>query len=432
MYGIEKALKNLSIALDDLENSVMSTEAESFFDERLIKQISFLTNREISIRDNIFAEYAKHEAELAGEGYRSAAQAISSITHDSFSNSKKALDRINFLENMPIVKTSFEYGEINVEHVNHLATLYHDKFYTEDFVSDAELLLENAKVLTSNRFATALKHWKYMIQDLREINDGALVRFDRRKLSIWKDSVGDWIIEGVLDPTTGELLLKALESIRNKIWRDSSPQQREEYEVQQANVDALSYLAQGFITANTEAINPIPEDEIAEDFEPLSYSYIAPLTADITIDLDLLTSNQTTKEFLEESLIRSTPLARAHQKTFIKQVLCDATTSFPMISADGNMNLGRKVRLAPTRMKKQLALTNNQCEVDGCGVPARWCDAHHVRHWLDGGETKIENMALLCKRHHTLVHRDKKFEEKLSKQVAINRNILYDPLVNTG
>jgi hypothetical protein len=34
-----------------------------------------------------------------------------------------------------------------------------------------------------------------------------------------------------------------------------------------------------------------------------------------------------------------------------------------------------------------------------------WCDAHHLRHWADGGPTDLSNGTLLCPRHHTIVHR---------------------------
>jgi hypothetical protein len=33
------------------------------------------------------------------------------------------------------------------------------------------------------------------------------------------------------------------------------------------------------------------------------------------------------------------------------------------------------------------------------------CDAHHLRSWLQGGPTELENLTLLCARHHRLVHR---------------------------
>ena len=43
----------------------------------------------------------------------------------------------------------------------------------------------------------------------------------------------------------------------------------------------------------------------------------------------------------------------------------------------------------------------------GCTAPATWCDAHHLRHWVDGGPTDLTNGTLLCERHHTIVHRDR-------------------------
>ncbi|MDQ6657813.1 MAG: HNH endonuclease, partial [Actinomycetota bacterium] len=38
--------------------------------------------------------------------------------------------------------------------------------------------------------------------------------------------------------------------------------------------------------------------------------------------------------------------------------------------------------------------------------PTHWTDAHHLKHRLDGGPTDLDNAALLCGRHHTIVHRD--------------------------
>ena len=36
--------------------------------------------------------------------------------------------------------------------------------------------------------------------------------------------------------------------------------------------------------------------------------------------------------------------------------------------------------------------------------PARWCDAHHIIHWADGGVTAIYNLILLCRYHHRWGH----------------------------
>ncbi|MCU1537932.1 MAG: nuclease, partial [Humibacillus sp.] len=45
-----------------------------------------------------------------------------------------------------------------------------------------------------------------------------------------------------------------------------------------------------------------------------------------------------------------------------------------------------------------------RCSYPGCTVPPQWCDAHHVVHWSRGGATDLRNGALLCGRHHTIVH----------------------------
>jgi hypothetical protein len=44
-----------------------------------------------------------------------------------------------------------------------------------------------------------------------------------------------------------------------------------------------------------------------------------------------------------------------------------------------------------------------RCRFPGC-ENRRWVDAHHIVHWARGGETKLDNLVLLCGRHHRLVH----------------------------
>jgi hypothetical protein len=68
------------------------------------------------------------------------------------------------------------------------------------------------------------------------------------------------------------------------------------------------------------------------------------------------------------------------------------------------LDLGRTVRLATPKQVQALWIRDQGCTFPGCSRPPSWCDAHHVWHWCDGGPTDLSNLALLCPRHHTIVH----------------------------
>ena len=61
-------------------------------------------------------------------------------------------------------------------------------------------------------------------------------------------------------------------------------------------------------------------------------------------------------------------------------------------------------RVVPGWMRRALVARDKRCRFPGCDIPAAWTDAHHIRHWADGGPTKLWNLILMCRRHHRLVH----------------------------
>jgi hypothetical protein len=54
-------------------------------------------------------------------------------------------------------------------------------------------------------------------------------------------------------------------------------------------------------------------------------------------------------------------------------------------------------------MQRALRSRDHGCRFPGC-THDRFIDAHHIRHWANGGETSLDNLVLLCRRHHRLVH----------------------------
>ena len=64
------------------------------------------------------------------------------------------------------------------------------------------------------------------------------------------------------------------------------------------------------------------------------------------------------------------------------------------------LHLGRGHRLATSTQKAALYARDIGCVIPGCTVPGDLCEVHHVVPWVDGGQTDIDNLVLVCLRHH--------------------------------
>ena len=64
------------------------------------------------------------------------------------------------------------------------------------------------------------------------------------------------------------------------------------------------------------------------------------------------------------------------------------------------LHLGRTQRLASVEQRLVLQAMEQVCSHPDCDQPICACDAHHLVAWAQGGYTDIENLTLLCLRHH--------------------------------
>jgi hypothetical protein len=86
-----------------------------------------------------------------------------------------------------------------------------------------------------------------------------------------------------------------------------------------------------------------------------------------------------------------------------RRISCDAGIVRVMHGEEGAvLDVGRRRRSIPPALRRALEVRDRGCRFPGCGL--RYTDAHHVRHWADGGETSLANCLLLCSHHHRLVH----------------------------
>ena len=97
------------------------------------------------------------------------------------------------------------------------------------------------------------------------------------------------------------------------------------------------------------------------------------------------------------------PAETLHPET-IRRLACDGGLVTIIENAKGSpLNVGRKTRAIPPATRRALLSRDRHCQFPGCSQD-RYVEGHHVVHWAKGGETRLDNLVLLCGRHHRAVH----------------------------
>jgi Domain of unknown function (DUF222)/HNH endonuclease len=87
-----------------------------------------------------------------------------------------------------------------------------------------------------------------------------------------------------------------------------------------------------------------------------------------------------------------------------RRLACDAKVLISADAADGrSLNLGRTRRDPSDAQRLEIRRRDKGCRFPGC-THTEFTDVHHVRHWVDGGPTDVENLVELCDHHHRCVH----------------------------
>ncbi|WP_327636625.1 HNH endonuclease [Kribbella sp. NBC_00482] len=120
--------------------------------------------------------------------------------------------------------------------------------------------------------------------------------------------------------------------------------------------------------------------------------------ANLTVTIDLEDLKAMTADAIGQTVYSNGLSAAA-----IRRLACDAKV-IPIVLGSNSepLDVGRCERLVTRAMRRALNTRDRGCVV--CGAPPVMCDAHHLISWIDGGETKISNLVLLCRCHHTDLH----------------------------
>jgi hypothetical protein len=325
-------------------------------------------SRLISLRRRIDAlelEFARCAAEFAAErqwdqeGFNTPEDWLRFNCHMNSQASWNALavgeHQGKLAESVQAMKT----GEIGFAH---LATLGRTAEQLPK-VFDETQLLPLAKQHSPGKFFHKVLHYKHSL-DAAAFNrvQEELVEARRLRLSTAQD--GCLLISGVLDPVGGAAVRTALEPLARPSGEHDDRNREQRY------ADAVVELASGGKPANLQ------------------------VTATIETLKGLAGAAAAEMEF-------SLPIS----STSAQRMACDCSVTRVLLSQESvTIDVGRTKRVISGGLGRALKARDGHCKWPGCERPASWCDGHHVVHWIAGGPTDLDNLVLLCRRHHRMVH----------------------------
>ena len=242
----------------------------------------------------------------------------------------------------------------------------------------AGMLVEQAKHLPIGDFTTVMRRWASLADDHLS-KDTHEEKWNRRHLHM---SVGlDGWVQGdfFLDPIAGAALIGALDHEAPPDPEDTPDGPRT---LSQRRADALVDIVDRHINGGVAGGNP-PNVMVVADI----------------IELTGISPHKALRRCEIEGI---GPIGRS----VLDQLCCDARfTRFVTAGPSVVLDMGRSTRNATTPQRTALAVRDRHCQFPSCHRQPQWCDAHHIAGWVESlGRTDIDNLILLCRRHHTLVH----------------------------
>lgn len=162
-----------------------------------------------------------------------------------------------------------------------------------------------------------------------------------------------------------------------------------------------------------KALDKARDDEVLEipDLVDTSWSarqadaFINMMTAYLSGDGGLANDNYLVTIHVDEAALAGDMGRSSVPIESVKRHCCDGRAVVITETSEGEpLAIGRKSRIIPTGIERAVrARDNNTCTFPGCRNH-RFLNCHHVEHWSNAGETNLDNLLLLCTRHHTLVH----------------------------
>ena len=281
------------------------------------------------------------------------------------------------LGDLPLTSASMSRGELSFSKVRALS-----RVATPENEGD---LLDLARGCTAAQLERVVRGFK--LGSRQDEVERERERLESRTFSVFPDEQGMYVVKGRLTPELGVLLMRAVEAASDSLYREKSVSAETSSEGSaRLRADALGLVAERALAAGFGENSPVSGTK-AERYQVLLHVDAETLKAEGGLG----------QSELEDGTRVSAETSR--------RLACDASVVEVGHAHDGSvLDVGRKTRTIPPAVRRALEARDRGCRFPGCGL--RFTDAHHVKHWADGGETKLGNLLLLCSHHHRLVHEE--------------------------
>ncbi len=311
------------------------------------------------------------------DGRKSMAGWLESQAAMTPSEAQRTVRRAKFAEACPVTRARWASGAIATEKLDRIAALRHAAKDDAAFTLFEPSLLGVAMHGTIVDLATAAHRWRDALEADRQTDDTKPNhQIEREHLFVSETFGGMGVLRGEFTPENREQIETALdrEMDRLHIAGDSRT-------VSQLRAEALASIMRQY---NSQAIN-------AATNQP-----------HISIHIDEPTWTGTAVGHCETA--RGMSLSR----DTVARVACNAEISIITHAGDRiPLSMHRAQRTFTKHQRRALEHRDTCCRYPGCARPVTATEAHHVEWWELGGETNLENAAMLCYFHHRLVHEGK-------------------------
>jgi Domain of unknown function (DUF222) len=286
------------------------------------------------------------------------------------------------LSSMPLTRSALDEGAISLSAVRVLAGAR--EVDPEAFRGAEASLVEAARIHTVRDLQKVTAFWQQRVQ----AGESDERRYERRRLQASVTYLGMVRLDGDLDPETGETFMSALGAVLDAEAHARTPEDRRT--PAQRRADALGEISRQFLDRSDRPTVAGERPHVV-----------------LTVGVEALRGGRdgAACDAQDERVMGFDHTGPVDARTAFR-LSCDA--SIVRVVMGGNsqpLDVGRLTPVVPAGMRRALIIRDRHCRFPGCDRPPSWCDAHHIVHWADGGDTSMENLLLMCRRHHRIVHR---------------------------